>query len=177
MKILIALVSLLVLLIPNSFAVNINNIFNTYKNRDVKLCFRQISINGMTGQTIERQGLMLIKAKKTMEFRYPDETVFINNFQVIDKRDNKTNVYKLQGFNRALFYMFLGKEDLHDLFAIRQLDNSTYQMSPRYQSNIASIFVYFEGNRVKEIKVVDIYANKTEYFFYDPPCKRTQKGD
>ena len=167
--------SLLVLLTANAFGFDINNIFNAYKHKDIELCFDQTSINGMTGQSIERHGVMKIIAQKMMEFDYPNENVVIDNFKAIDIKGNKKYVYKLSGFNKVLFNMFLGKKDIKELFYERKIDNSTYQLAPKYQSDISSVYVHFIKNRVKKIKIVDIYANKTVYTFHDLPCKRAQR--
>lgn len=176
-KVLVIFLSLLVLLIAKAFSFDLNNIFNAYKNKSIKMCFTQLSINGMTGQSIKRVGVMTIEAQRMMEFYYPHEKIIIDNFKVTDIRGNKEYIYRLKGFNRVLFFMFLGKKNINELFSERKVDNSTYQLAPKYQSNIASIFVYFHKNRVKKLKIVDIYANKTIYTFYDFPCKRAQRGN
>ena len=174
-RILIASLSLLVLLTVDALGFDINDIFNVYKHKNIELCFNQVSINGMTGQSIERRGIMKIIAQKKMEFDYPDERVIIDNFKAIDVKGNKKYVYKLSGFNRVLFNMFLGKKDIKELFFERRVDNLTYQLAPKYQSNISSVYVFVSNDRVKKIKIVDIYANKTIYTFNDFPCKRTQR--
>ena len=176
-KVWIVFLSLWVLLTVSSFAFDINDIFNTYRHKNIKLCFTQVSINGMTGQSIEKKGVMTILASKRMEFDYPNEKVVIDNFKAIDEKNGKKYIYKLSGFNRVLFNMFLGRENIKELFNERRVDNSTYQLIPRYQSNISSVFVYLSKNRVKKIKIVDIYANRTIYTFYDFPCKRAQGGN
>ncbi len=174
-RVLIASLSLLVLLTADALGFDINDIFNVYKHKNIELCFEQVSINGMTGQSIERHGVMKIIAQKRMEFDYPDERVIIDNFKAIDVKGNKKYVYKLSGFNRVLFNMFLGKKDIKELFYERKIDNSTYQLAPKYQSNISSVYVNFLKDRVKKIKIVDIYANKTIYTFHDLPCERAQR--
>ncbi len=175
-KVWIVFLSLWALLTVSSFAFDINDIFNVYRHKSIKLCFTQLSINGMTGQSIERKAIMTIVANRRMEFEYPDEKIVINNFQAVDVKNGKRRVYKLSGFNRVLFDMFLGRKNIKELFDERRVDNSTYQLLPKYESNIASVYVYISNDRVKKIKIVDIYANRTVYTFYDFPCKRAQRG-
>jgi len=176
-KVWIAFLSLWVLLTVSSFASDINDIFNTYRHKSLKLCFTQISVNGMTGQSIEREGVMTILANKRMEFDYPGERIVIDNFEVVDEKNGKKYTYRLSGFNRVLFNMFLGRENIKELFNERRVDNSTYQLIPKYQSNIASVFVVLSKYGVKKVKIVDIYANRTIYTFYDFPCKRAHRGN
>ncbi len=170
-KMLIVSLSLLVLFTTNALGFDINNIFNAYKHKNIELCFKQVSINGMTGQSIERCGVMKIIARKMMKFNYIDEKIIIDNFKAIDIKGNKKYAYKLSGFNKVLFNMFLGKKDIKELFYKIKINNSTYKLVPKYQSNISSVYVHFLKDRVKKIKIVDIYANKTIYTFYDFPCK------
>ncbi len=179
MKGLRVLASLLVLLILISIsnAADINNIFDAYKNKDIKLCFKQISINGMTGQKIEKNGILFIKAKKEMVFDYGNEKVLIDNFKAVDVKKETKTVYKLTGFNKVLFLMFLGKKELSELFEIENTDNKTFKLLPKYDSNIESVYVEFLKDKVRNIKITDIYANKTIYYFYALPCKRASQRD
>ncbi|WP_155825409.1 hypothetical protein [Hippea alviniae] len=176
LRVLASLLALLTL-ISISNAADINNIFNAYKNRDVKLCFKQVSINGMTGQKIEKDGILFIKAKKEMIFDYGNEKILIDNFKAVDVKGKTETVYKLTGFNKVLFLMFLGKKELSDLFNIKESDNGTFELLPKYESSIDNVIVRFFKDSVKEIKITDIYANKTIYYFHALPCKRTSQRD
>ncbi|WP_035588725.1 LolA family protein [Hippea jasoniae] len=176
MKELRIFLSLLVLLIAvNSYSFDLNGFFNSYRNKDVSLCFKQISINAMTGQSIEKSGKMYIKSKEYIKFSYPNETIVIDNFKVIDKKDNQTQVYKLTGFNKVLFLMFVGKKDLNELFYVKRLKKDNYLLKPKYQSNIDSIRFSLD-NSTKRLDITDIYSNQTRYIFY-AACSSTQKRD
>ncbi|WP_025270254.1 outer-membrane lipoprotein carrier protein LolA [Hippea sp. KM1] len=167
-------IALLVLLILNSVCVagGLRQIFDVYKHKDIELCFEQKSINGMSGQTIEKKGRLKIVANEKLMFSYKNERLVIDNFKAIDYRDNKTQVYKLSGFEKVLFLMFIGKKDLNELFRTEELDNNTYRLYPKYQSNIDSVVVRLDNGTVRELTISDIYANRTIYTFYAPDSCR-----
>jgi hypothetical protein len=179
-KILSLLAILSVLLTANSlYAQDINHIkhiFRVYDNKDTKLDFTQTSINAMSGQKIIKNGILTIKPKREMVFDYPDEEIVINDFEVIDYKGSKKYIYKLDGFNKTLFLLFLGKKDVDELFDIKEV-NSEFVFSPKYQSNIDRVYAIFDNEQIKELTIVDIYSNQTIYRFNDTSCKRTQKGD
>ncbi len=178
MKILRVLVILSVLLITlDSYAANrITHFFKLYSNKTTVLDFKQTSINAMSGQKIERTGILTIKAKKSMIFDYKNERVIINDFEAVDYRDSKKYTYKLTGFNKVLFLLFLGKEDINSLFDIKKMQ-SGYELTPKYKSNINKVYTYFKDGQIEKLIIVDIYSNRTIYEFYAADCKRTQSGD
>ncbi len=174
---------LLALLIACNFASfsaasdNLEHIFKLYSNKTSTLCFKQTSINGMSGQKIIRDGKLTINAKKNMVFDYKNEKVIINDFEAIDYVHSKKYIYKLSGFNRVLFLLFLGKEDVNRLFSIR-FKGKEYVLTPKYKSNIDKVYAYFKNDsQIDNMTISDIYSNKTIYQFYAPPCKRTQSGN
>ncbi|AEA34141.1 outer-membrane lipoprotein carrier protein LolA [Hippea maritima] len=167
MKVLRALAVLLVLPILSSicFADGLKQIFDVYKHKSIHLCFSQKSINGMSGQTIEKSGTLKIVANKKLIFSYKNEKLVIDDFKAVDYKDNETQVYKLTGFDKVLFLMFVGKKDLDELFKIKDVDNNTYRLFPKYQSSIDCVSVKLDNDTVKELQISDIYANKTIYTF------------
>ncbi len=173
-------VILLALLITlNSFASEgIDNIFKLYADKTTALNFEQTSVNAMSGQRITRYGKLTIKAKQSMVFDYKNERVIINDFEAVDYRNGQKTVYKLSGFNKILFLLFLGKEDINGLFDVKKESENKYILTPKYKSSIAEVDVCFDKKgKIKKLTIIDIYSNKTIYKFYAVDSKRTQSGD
>ncbi len=173
-RILSLLVILSVLLIANSaFSQDdtVKHIFDIYDNKTVKLDFEQTSINAMSGQKIEKKGTLTIKPKKEMIFDYENEDIRINNFEVIDYRDNKKYIYRLEGFNKVLFLLFLGQKDIEELFSISR-NGDEYVFKPKYDSNIDRVYALFGKDRIKKLIITDIYSNQTIYRFSTKYIKR-----
>jgi len=177
-KILKILAVLSVLLITlDSYAANrITRFFKLYSNKTTVLSFKQTSINAMSGQKITRKGTLTIKAKKSMVFDYKNERVIINDFEAVDYRDSKKYTYKLTGFNKVLFLLFLGREDINSLFDIKKMQEE-YLLIPKYKSNINKVYAYFKKGQIDKLIIVDIYSNRTIYEFHAADCKRTQSGN
>lgn len=176
-KILVLLTILSVLLIGSvSFAKEskIKHIFRVYDNKTILFDFNQVSINAMSGQKITKKGTLKIVSKKYMVFDYGNERVVINNFEVVDYANSKKSIYRLSGFNKVLFLLFLGKKDIEELFKIDK-ENGEYALTPRYKSNIERVYASFKSDTIDNLTIVDIYSNRTIYQFYDSSCKRTQK--
>lgn len=178
MKTLRALVILSALLIAfNSYAASqITHFFKLYSNKTTVFNFKQTSVNAMSGQKIERTGTLTIKAKKSMVFDYKNERVIINDFEAVDYRDSKKYTYKLTGFNKVLFLLFLGKEDINSLFDIKKIEGG-YALTPKYKSNINKVYTYFKNGQIEKLTIIDIYSNRTIYEFYAADRKRTQSGN
>ncbi len=150
----------------------LNSIFRFYSNKPLQLEFRQISINSMSGQRIVKTGRLTIKPHEEMIFDYPDERIIINNFKVVDYKGGAKSVYKLTGFNKVLFLLFIGKEKIDDLFVVKRV-GSGYVLRPKYKSNIDVVKLNFDkDNRLKGLTIVDIYSNRIIYkFSYDTSGK------
>ncbi len=154
----------------------IKHIFKLYDNKTTELDFTQISINAMSGQKIIKNGKLTIKPKREMVFDYKNEEIIVNDFEVVDFKGDKKYVYKLEGFNKILFLLFLGQKDIDELFNITK-NGKEFTFTPKYQSNIDRVYAVFDKEQIKELTIVDIYSNQTIYKFYDSSCSRTQKGD
>ncbi len=173
---LLAILSAL-LITSNTLANNqITHFFRLYESRSTVFKFTQTSINAMSGQKLIRNGKLTIEAKKSMIFDYKNERVIINDFEVVDYRNSEKHVYKLTGFNKVLFLLFLGKEDVNTLFEIEKEKNE-YILIPKYQSNIKKVYACFKNGQIDKLTIVDIYSNRTIYKFYAVNSKRTQSGD
>ncbi len=178
-RILTLLAILSVLLTYNAFAqdvITIKHIFKLYDNKTTILSFVQTSINAMSGQKIVKKGILTIKPKREMVFDYENEEIIINNFEVVDYKDSKKYIYKLEGFNKILFLLFLGEKDIDELFNIETKDKE-FVLTTKYKSNIDTVYAKFENEQIKELTIVDIYANQTIYQFYDSHSERTQEGN
>ena len=176
MRILSLFLILSALLIAQVKACELENIFKLYSNKDTALCFKQTVINSMSGQSIVKNGRLTIKDKKYMVFDYKNERVVIDNFEAVDYLNGKKTIYKLNGFNKILYLMFLGKKKFNELFFVKKKKN-LYILEPKYQSNVDSVELAFCKNSIDNLTIIDIYSNKTIYNFNDSYCKRTSKGD
>ncbi len=179
MKNLKVLTILLVLLIPlSSFGSSeLTHIFKLYSNKNTVLNFKQISFNAMSGSKIVKAGKLTIETKKSMIFDYKNERVIVNDFEAVDYSNGKKYVYKLSGFNKVLFLLFLGRERIENLFKVRK-KNGKYILVPKYKSNIDKIYVGLGTNgQIDSLTIVDIYSNRTIYKFYAVDSKRTQSGN
>lgn len=168
---------LLVLAAVNVSAYNIKDFgIILKKDRNTIACFKQESLNAMSGQKIAKNGILYIKYQKQMVFDYTDadEKVKINDFNVIDYIGNKKQIYKLSGFNKILYQLFIGKKDIDELFKVNR-KNRLFILTPKYQSNIDSIYLTTKNNKLHQLTIVDIYANKTIYTFNDSDCRSPQK--
>ena len=168
---------LLVLAAINVNAYNIKDFgIILKKDRNTVVCFKQESLNAMSGQKIVKNGILYIKYQKQMIFDYTNtnEKVKINNFNVIDYIGNKKQIYKLSGFNKILYQLFIGKKDIDELFKVDR-KNRLFILTPKYQSNIDSIYLTIKNNKLHKLTIVDIYANKTIYTFNDSNCSPPQK--
>ncbi len=152
-------------------ASSIDHFFHFYNNRPLKLKFTQISVNGMSGQRISRSGILIVKPKQELVFDYPKERVIINDFEVVDYKNGSRYVYKLTGFNRVLFHLFLGQKKITDLFRVKKTGNNTFVLLPRYKSSIDRIYVRFDKNRIVGLTIIDIYSNRIIYAFHDTAAK------
>ncbi len=169
------LVSLLVVLIAteNIYAKGdtLSHIFKLYSSKPLKLEFTQISINSMSGQRIVRHGVLVVKPKEEMVFDYPDERIIIDNFKVVDYKNGNKTVYKLSGFNKVLFLLFVGKKSIDELFNIER-QKGGYLLKPKYKSNIDSVFLIFNKHKEpRSLTIVDIYSNRIIYTFHDSTGK------
>lgn len=157
MKKLMMLISLLVLLTTSVFAYTLKDLGISLKDYQV-LPFKQIAINAMTKQKIERNGVLTIKKGQYMIFAYNDETVKLKNAKVYDIINNSTKIYPLEGFNQVLYSLFLGKTDINSIFSIKKV-NDYFVLTPKEKTNIASVELYPNNQKLKEIKIIDIYGN------------------
>lgn len=174
-KVLVILAILLVLVANSVSAYNIKD-FGVIlkKDKNTVTCFKQESLNAMSGQKIIKNGVLSIKYQRQMIFNYGNEKIVINDFSVIDYTKKKKQVYKLSGFNRILYQLFIGKKDIGDLFKVDKKDGS-FILTPKYQSNIDSVYLTMKNNKLYRLKIVDIYANKTIYTFDDSDRCSPQK--
>ncbi|HEX13976.1 MAG TPA: hypothetical protein ENO40_05790 [Desulfurella acetivorans] len=157
MKKLMMLASLLVLLTTSAFAYTLKDLGISLKNYQV-LPFKQIAINAMTKQKIERNGILTIKKGQYMVFTYKDETVKLKDAKVYDTIDNSTKVYPLEGFNQVLYNLFLGKENINSIFDIKKT-NGSFLLTPQQKTNIAQVELSSTNQKLKKIKITDVYGN------------------
>lgn len=157
MKRLMMLISLLVLLTTNVFAYTLKDFGISLKDYQV-LPFKQTAINAMTKQKIERNGTLTIKKGQYMVFAYNDETVKLKNAKVYDTVNNTTKVYPLEGFNQVLYSLFLGKTNINSIFNIKKISDY-FVLTPKGKTNIAQVELYLNNQKLKEIKIIDIYGN------------------
>ena len=177
-KALVILAISLVLAVNSVSAYNIKDFGVTLKkDKDTVTCFKQESLNAMSGQKIVKNGVLSIKYQKQMIFNYADEKIKIDDFSVIDYTKNKKQIYKLSGFNKILYQLFIGKRNIDDLFNVNKKDG-IFILTPKYQSNIDSVYLTIKDSKLYQLKIVDIYANKTIYtFFNDSDSCTPQKRD
>jgi outer membrane lipoprotein-sorting protein len=158
MKKLMMLISLLVFLTTSAFAYTLKDLGVSVKNYQV-LPFKQIAINAMSKQKIERSGTLTIKKAQYMIFKYNNgETLKLQNSKAYDTIGNNTKVYPLEGFNQVLYSLFLGKTDINSIFNIKKA-NDYFVLTPKEKTNIASVEIYPNNQKLKEIKITDIYGN------------------
>mgnify|MGYP001626198798 FL=1 len=93
-----------------------------------------------------------------MIFTYKNETVKLKDAKVYDTIDNITKVYPLEGFNQVLYNLFLGKENINSIFDIKKT-NSNFLLTPKQKTNIARVDLSLDNQKLKEIKITDIYGN------------------
>ncbi len=157
MKKLMMLIALLAMLTTNAFAYTLKDLGISVKDYQ-KIAFKQTAINAMTKQKIERNGILTIKKAQYMIFTYKDETVKLQNGKIYDTINNQTKIYPLEGFNQVLYNLFLGKENINAIFNITKT-NDYFVLVPKQKTNIAVVNLYLDNQKLKEIKITDIYGN------------------
>ncbi len=157
MKKLTMLIALLAMLTTNAFAYTLKDLGISVRDFQ-KIPFKQTAINAMTKQKIERNGILTVKKAQYMIFSYKGETVKLQNGKIYDTIDNNTKIYPLEGFNQVLYNLFLGKENINAIFNITKT-NDSFTLVPTQKTNIALVNVYLDNQKLKEIKITDIYGN------------------
>ncbi len=158
--------------VANSYGFSLRSFGIPMGVKRISVCFLQVSHNAMSGQTIRRRGRLVIVRGKSMEFFYSNEQkVLITNFQVEFYQHGEESVYKLQGFNRILYQLFIGKEDVNRLFHIEEKGNSDFILIPLYKSQIQTVELHLEHGKLHSINITDIYSNVVSYTFeYGGKC-------
>ncbi|OSS42750.1 hypothetical protein DESAMIL20_370 [Desulfurella amilsii] len=157
MKKLMMLISLLVLLTTSAFGYTLKDLGISVNNYQF-LHFKQIAINAMTKQKIERSGTLTIKKGQYMVFAYNNETIKLKDSKAYDTIGNSTKIYPLEGFNQVLYNLFLGKTNINSIFNIKKV-NDYFLLTPKGKTNIAQVELYPNNQKLKEIKITDIYGN------------------
>lgn len=163
MKKLMMLIGLLALLTTNAFAYTLKDLGISIKNYE-QMPFKQTALNAMTKQKIERKGVLTIKKGQYMIFAYKGEIVKLKDAKVYDTVDNNTKVYPLEGFNEVLYNLFLGKENINSVFDIKS-SNGNFILAPKQKSNIDRVELYLQNQKLKEIRITDIYGNIITFDF------------